>query len=1459
MTSDAEAPSRGGRFGAARVTLLAGLAYVPLLLTAAGKVSADTKQYLYLDPARLLARAPSMWDPNVALGTVTHQNIGYLFPAGPFYWLFEQAGVPDWVAQRLWLGSILFGAGVGVLFLLRTLAVRGPGVLVAALVYMLSPYSLQYASRLSVLLLAWAALPWMIAIVARALRDGGWRYPALFAIVVQIAGSVNATALFFVGLAPILWVLHAVWVAREVSVRRAIRTVARIGLLTTLASLWWIVGLAVQSSYGIDVLRYTETVSAVATAGLAGEVTRGLGYWFFYGGDKLGPWIESSIDYTQRRLLIGIGYAIPVLAMTGAAFVRWRHRVYFIALVFVGVAIGVGVYPYDNPSPFGAALKSFSEGSTVGLALRSVGRAVPLVVLGVAVLLGVGVTVFAEWLERRRGRVVALVMCVAVGVLALVNLPALWNGSFYGTNLLRDEDVPTYWTDAIASLDRGSHDTRILEVPGSDFTNYTWGGTVEPITPGLTDRPYAARELIPYGSAPSADLLSAFDRRLQLQLLEPDGVAAVARLLSAGDLVLRNDLEVARYDLVRPRELQALVTPEAAGLGTPRGFGPRVASSGGIDSRELALGPAPAPASVVVVPVRDTRPIVRSESGGPLVVISGDGEGVVDLAEAGLIRDDATFQYAASYSGRPGALEKTLRRGAVLIVTDTNRKRARRWDTVRDNLGFTESATYDGAPDMSDKRLDLFPGAATDAFTVMEQGAIDVSASGYGMASRYLPADRPARAFDGDLTTSWRVGAFANVLGERLTAEYDRAVTAKAVTLVQPLSGARDRFITKVTLQFSDRRGGRRGRPVTVELGPESRTPEGQTVGFGKRRFSKLDITIDDDNVGELPSYPHEGPVGFAEVRVLAEGSGLPAAQVDEVVRMPTDLVRAPDARDPEHVLVYEMTRLRTALAPPNIAEEESVLVRGFEVPSARAFGVVGTARIAATAPDDVIDRMFGIAPVEAGGITVRSSGRLRTTLASRASSALDADLATAWTTEVGTGEGEWIEVETSDAVTFDHLDLAVVTDGRHSVPTRVRIDAGGETRVVDLAPVTDLPTAGAATLAPVSFPALTGDLVRVTIEQVRPVSSVEYYSDRPVRLPTGIAELGLAGVRRSQVGATPMSECRDDLLTIDGIPLPLRVSSETGAIEDSPVLRVTQCGTDGAAPDVIELGRGAHILRSQSGASTGIDLDRVVVASAAGGGAVALEGSSLDSLAPAPGPRVSQVRLDRTDVEAKVREVDGPFWLVLGESFNSGWRAEVDGVDLGAPQLVDGMSNGWFVEPGRSSTVVVSLTWTPQRWVRLGLAISAATFLACIVIVWIGWRRRSSRDHGEESGPTSGSALAWPGEQPGLRTAVTTAVALAILSGVFVAPLIGALVGSATLAAMLRSRLRWLLSIGAPVALAVAGGYVIVQQTRNHYPAVFEWPTYFESIHAVAWLAVMLLVADAVGEVVRSRRSPDE
>src|SRR3984957_3704220 len=221
------------------------LPFAPLVASRTGAVTDDTKTYLFLDPGRYVRQAVSLWDPNVALGTVTHENIGYLLPMGPFYWVLAELHVPLWIAQRLWMGAILFAAGAGVLYLCRTVGLTGPGRYVAALAFLLTPYVLQYSGRISVILLPWSGLPWMLAFVILALRKGGWRYPALFALVVALVSGINASSIIYVGLAPILWLVYAVAIAKEATWRRAWGVAWRVGLLTVLASLWWAVGLQV--------------------------------------------------------------------------------------------------------------------------------------------------------------------------------------------------------------------------------------------------------------------------------------------------------------------------------------------------------------------------------------------------------------------------------------------------------------------------------------------------------------------------------------------------------------------------------------------------------------------------------------------------------------------------------------------------------------------------------------------------------------------------------------------------------------------------------------------------------------------------------------------------------------------------------------------------------------------------------------------------------------------------------------------------------------------------------------------------------------------------------------------------------------------------------------------------------------------------------------------------------------
>src|SRR6185503_7454412 len=158
-----------------------------------------------------------------------------------------------------------------------------------------------------------------------------------------------------------------------------------------------------------------------------------------------------------------------------------------------------------------------------------------------AVLFGAGIAALVRrWPRLRRP---ATVGAIALAVLAL---PPLWLGQFVPDNLRRREEVPGYWQDAAGYLDDHDDGTRVLVIPGSDFAAYDWGTTVDPILPGLMDRPSVQREAVPNGSPASAHLLNAFDLTLQEGVADPDALAPMARLMRAGDVVVVGDWEYDR-------------------------------------------------------------------------------------------------------------------------------------------------------------------------------------------------------------------------------------------------------------------------------------------------------------------------------------------------------------------------------------------------------------------------------------------------------------------------------------------------------------------------------------------------------------------------------------------------------------------------------------------------------------------------------------------------------------------------------------------------------------------------------------------------------------------------------------------------------------------------------------------------------------------------------------------------
>jgi hypothetical protein len=264
----------------------------------------------------------------------------------------------------------------------------------------------------------------------------------------------------------------------------------------------------------------------------------------------------------------------------------------------------------------------------------------------------------------------------------------------------------------------------------------------------------------------------------------------------------------------------------------------------------------------------------------------------------------------------------------------------------------------------------------------------------------------------------------------------------------------------------------------------------------------------------------------------------------------------------------------------------------------------------------------------------------------------------------------------------------------------------------------------------------------------------------------------------RASLSSPPSGDdgsCRTGLITIDGDAVPMR----TTAVGSSELVS--------CAP--ITLGAGRHALVGAGGDRSVVD--RVVLHAGEPAGAVE----------PPPAAQV----LDRTATSARVR-VDAavaPFWLVLGESDNDGWSAEVTSGDaqIGSRERVDGYANGWLVQPGADGTIEVELRWRPQRIVQLGYLVTFASIAVAAVLLWRSRRRRLEMEPPLAMQPrlarTWSSTLSWPAR---IALVAATVVATALVASWWIAAAVGVL----TLVAVALGPLALPIALLGPVALMV-------------------------------------------------------
>ena len=252
---------------------------------------------------------------------------------------------------------------------------------------------------------------------------------------------------------------------------------------------------------------------------------------------------------------------------------RWRHRVFFVVLLLVGMVIAVGAVTRTTTRRRSARCSRRSRQlDAPGLALRSTGarRAARRArARGAArprrrtrcsrALRERG----HRWLARRgRGR--------RRRARRSSTSRRSSTARFYGKNLERPENVPSYWTDAIARARRGrAHDARARGA-GRRLRVVPWGNTVDPITPGLMDRPYVARELIPYGTPGTADLLERVRPPAPGRRRRSERAGRRCwRRMGVGDVVAAQRHPVRALRPRRGRTSSTACSPPTPGLGTP--------------------------------------------------------------------------------------------------------------------------------------------------------------------------------------------------------------------------------------------------------------------------------------------------------------------------------------------------------------------------------------------------------------------------------------------------------------------------------------------------------------------------------------------------------------------------------------------------------------------------------------------------------------------------------------------------------------------------------------------------------------------------------------------------------------------------------------------------------------------------------------------------------------------------
>ncbi|MBN4927682.1 DUF3367 domain-containing protein [Hoyosella rhizosphaerae] len=1271
---------RSGLFVVFAISLLASFAQAP------GLIVADTKLDLTVDPRGFLERASHLWSSLAPFGQTQNQAYGYFFPQGPLFVLTELVNIPAWMAQRLWWALLLAAGYWGVIRVAEALGIGSrTSRIVAALAFALSPRALTTLGAISsettpMMLAPWALLPVILALNGNSRRPL-WQLAAGSAFAIACMGAINAVATLFGAAVAGLW-----WLAHRPNRRWWIFSAWWIPF-SLAATAWWVVPLLMLGAVSPPFLDYIESAGTTTRWMSLVEVLRGTDSWTpFVSPDR----IAGAILVTQPVAVLATGI-VAAAGLTGLAMKSMPARGRLVFILMVGlVGIGAG-YAGGWGSPISEPVRAFLDAE--GAPLRNIHKIEPLIrlpiVLGIAHLLAhvalPGSAPRREWLRSfarpERNPFVAVSTVVLVSLLVATSLA--WTGKLAPRGAYAG--IPDYWSQTADFLaEQGGEaeglGSRALVIPAAPFGSQVWGLTRdEPLQP-LARTPWGSRDVVP--------------------LIPPGGIRAldsVQRLIAAGNtsaglapalaaqgvrfIVLRNDLDPVTSQSVAPAIARQTV------LGSP-GF-VKVAEFGG------PVGPEPDGNTVPSAGLRPQFPAIEvfeidatePASGAYTVdvsrvpVVNGGPEVLVRLHERHS-RGAATPYLLSADAEGAGIVP------SAIIATDTPLAREADFGRVDFQRSHVLSRTD---PRRTLNRVPDYFTAETMIFAESAGGSVQVSSSA-GDATQLgvvQPGSGPAAAVDGDTATAWLSNSFETAVGQWLQLNFDEAVDQAIlrITTSPAASGPPVRFMEVTTAHGS-----------TSVFVP---TPGEEVVAalpLGATDWVR--ITARSTATGERGSQ-----FGIADVAVRAHGS-----DVDMQRRI---TVPSADAAVSSWELGQEYPgRLpcidgpTQALCSPDLyipPEERNQFARTIHVSEpAEATARLFVRARQGNALEELLADQLG---VHATGSTSIGDSR------GSAFAAADGDPRTVWyapaTSSVSERQFPQLTLNLAEPDEVRGVRLTLPQAEVPATPTLVRIDTGDSRKTVEITKQDR-----ERGFVDVSLRPYETDTVSVTLldwEIVRTNESFGLFNT----VPPGIGDIAVT--TRGGVYPTPsdtteprtlMISCDDGpALTIGNQTVQASVEMTDIEFRTGAIVEATLC-TD----EPFSLSPGAVAIDADPGSF--FHIDGVSVANS-------------DS-APAPNITVSEtMQWNNTHRAIDIAPTDDDQFLVVPESFNTGWVARTEtGEELTALQI-NGWQQAWVVPAGTSGEI--SLTFPLDRGYRIALFGGLALLLPLFVLMVAPTRRRVS------------------------------------------------------------------------------------------------------------------------------------